>query len=293
MRLAIYGKNPEQHDIPILLDILAFLKQKNVFVSLESKMAGLAGKITPLPETPLFGHAADLAAQRIDCLVSLGGDGTLLDTLRFVKATSIPVLGINMGRLGFLAQSPKESAVEVLGQLLQGQYRIEKRTLLELKSNDNIFPSYQYALNDFTVHKRDTASMISIETYMNGEFFNTYWADGLIVATPTGSTAYSLSCGGPVIFPDSSTFAVTPVAPHNLTIRPIIVSDNTVISFKVEGRGATHLISLDSRYEAIAYTREIAVQKAPFFFNLVKLNGQNFINTLREKLKWGLDNRNL
>ncbi|MGZ5244083.1 MAG: NAD kinase [Bacteroidia bacterium] len=294
MKLAIYGRNTEKSEAPTLERYFASLKEWDIQYILEEKFKSQLSQLTYIdPQINTFNNSEDLLKLEVTHVISFGGDGTLLETLHFIKDSGLAVMGINMGRLGFLSNIPKEHACEALDSLIKGHYRYEKRTLLELKSSNNIFFPNHFALNDFTIHKRDTGSMITIDTYLNGEFFTSYWADGIIVATPTGSTAYSLSCGGPVIFPDSSNFVITPVAPHNLNIRPIVVSDSTIISFRVRGRGANHLISLDSRYEIVDYIQEIAIQKAPFFFNLIKLNNQNFIDTLREKLKWGLDNRNV
>ena len=294
MKIGIYGREIDKTDMPVVECLFNTLKETNTDYVIE---AAYYNKIkVAVPEgktTELFSNDEELIASGIDCLISLGGDGTLLDTLSFVKNTSIPVIGINLGRLGFLSNISKEKIPEAIYALHNGHYKLEKRSMLELKSTNKMFKPVNYALNDFTIHKRDTGSMIAIDTYLNGDFFNTYWADGIIVSTPTGSTAYSLSCGGPVIFPDSNNFVITAVAPHHLNIRPIIVSDSTVISFRVRGRGTTHLISMDSRYEIIENIKEIAIQKAPFYFNLIKLSDQNFITTLREKLKWGWDTRNL
>jgi NAD+ kinase len=292
MRLGIYGKILESGDVNTVRSFLSLLEEQNIHYTIESEYYGQLQEIHTCEGVPTFSSSEDLLAQEVNYLVSLGGDGTLLDTVKYVMKTHIAVLGINFGRLGFLSNIPKESIEEAMYALQNSHYRLERRSLLELKAQDKYFRPVNYGLNDFTIHKRDTGSMISIDTYLNGEFFNTYWADGVIVSTPTGSTAYSLSCGGPIIFPDSNNFVITPVAPHNLNIRPIIVSDSTIISFRVKGRGANHLISLDSRYEIIEHIKEVAIQKAPFYFNLVKLNNQNFIDTLREKLKWGLDTRN-
>lgn len=294
MKLAIYGRNTEKSETATLERFFASLQELKIPYVLEEKFSAQLSQLIYIdPAINTFSNAEDLLAQEATHVISFGGDGTLLETLHFIKNSGIAVMGINMGRLGFLSNIPKEYACEALQSLVKGHYRYEKRTLLELKSSNQVFHPNHFALNDFTIHKRDTGSMITIDTYLNGEFFTSYWADGIIVATPTGSTAYSLSCGGPIIFPDSSNFVITPVAPHNLNIRPIVVADSTIISFRVRGRGANHLISLDSRYEIIDYVQEIAIQKAPFFFNLIKLNNQNFIDTLREKLKWGLDNRNV
>ncbi len=228
----------------------------------------------------------------VNFVVSLGGDGTLLDTLTLVQNTEIPVIGLNTGRLGFLANIPKETLDLAIQDLFNEHYSVESRTLLKLSANKHIFPENNFALNDFTIHKRDKSSMVTVETYLDGEYFNVYWADGIIAATPTGSTGYSLSCGGPIIFPNAQNIILTPVAPHNLNIRPIILPDTSTIQFKVTGRGTNYLASLDSRYEVLDYSYELTVCKAPFSMKLVKLDRQSFIQTLREKLKWGVDTRN-
>jgi len=292
MKIAVYGRNFEEDDLDTVSGFFNYMEQASIPYIIESNYFQQLAKHFSLKPFASYTNASEFLAHGANYLVSLGGDGTLLDVLSFVKSTNIPVMGINLGRLGFLSNIPKESAIDALDCLVKGRYRIEKRGLVELKSDVEIFEELPFALNDFTIHKRDTGSMISIATYLNGEYFNTYWADGIIVSTPTGSTAYSLSCGGPIIFPDSNNLVITPVAPHNLNIRPVVVSDNTVVSFRVEGRGNNYLISLDSRYKIIDYSKEIAIQKAPFSLNLIKLYNQNFINTLREKLTWGMDNRN-
>ena len=228
----------------------------------------------------------------IDCMISLGGDGTLLDTVTFVKDSGIPVLGINYGRLGFLANIGKEEIHSAMDAIINRKYVLDKRTLLHLDANIPLFGATPYALNEFSLHKKDTSPMIKIHTYLNGEFLNTYWADGLIVATPTGSTGYSLSCNGPVVFPDSGSFVITPVAPHNLNIRPIVVPDNTIVSFEVEGRTDGFLCALDSRREIVTKEIQLAVKKEAFGINLIRMHENNFLQTLRNKLSWGLDKRN-
>ena len=238
-----------------------------------------------------FNSSADLD-ETIDCLISLGGDGTLLDTVTLVKDTGIPVLGINYGRLGFLANLGKEDLHTVFEALVDRKYVLDKRTLLHLDSDFDVFEDAPYALNEFSLHKKDSSPMIKIHTYLNGEFLNTYWADGLIVATPTGSTGYSLSCNGPVVFPESASFVITPVSPHNLNIRPIVVPDNTIVSFEVEGRTDGFLCTLDSRRAIVSKEIQLAVRKEAFGINLIRLNENNFLQTLRSKLSWGLDKRN-
>jgi NAD+ kinase len=238
-----------------------------------------------------FNSSEDLD-EDIDCIISLGGDGTLLDVVTLVRDKGIPVLGINYGRLGFLASIGKEEIQSAVDALMDQTYVLDPRTLLHVDADMPLFGDVPYALNEITIHKKDTSPMIKIHTYLNGEFLNTYWADGLIVSTPTGSTGYSLSCNGPVVFPDSGSFVITPVSPHNLNIRPIVVPDDTVISFEVEGRTDGFLCTLDSRRELVTKEVQLAVKKEAFKINLIRLNENNFLNTLRNKLSWGLDKRN-
>jgi NAD+ kinase len=228
----------------------------------------------------------------VEFLFSIGGDGTILDTLALVQNSGIPVLGINIGRLGFLSSISKEEISTAIEKIVKGHYALDKRSLLRLESNRSLFGDVNYALNELTIHKKDSSSMIIINTYLNGEYLNSYWADGLIISTPTGSTGYSLSCGGPIIVPHSENFVLTPIAPHNLNVRPIIVSDKHVISLEVEGRSQYFLASLDSRSVTIDSSIQLAVRKEDFCMNLVRIGNENFLSTLRTKLKWGLDTRN-
>jgi len=228
----------------------------------------------------------------IEFLISLGGDGTLLDTVSLVRDKNIPVVGINFGRLGFLASIGKEELATAVTALANRTFVVDKRSLIHLDANRPLFGDVPYGLNEFAIHKTDTSPMIKIHTYLNGEFLNTYWADGLIVATPTGSTGYSLSCGGPVVFPESTSFVITPVAPHNLNVRPIVVPDNNIISFEVEGRAENFICVLDSRKEIVDKQVQLAVRSESFTLSLIRLNENNFLQTLRGKLSWGLDTRN-
>lgn len=248
-----------------------------------------------LPFTPeqvrTFTGKLDLP-MNTDMLFSLGGDGTLLDTVTFVGNSNIPIIGVNLGRLGFLAAIPEEEVDAAILSLVRGSYTLEKRTLIHLDSSVPLFDGSPFALNEFTIHRKDSSSMIKIHTYLNGEFLNTYWADGLVVATPTGSTGYSLSGGGPVVFPQTSSFVITPVAPHNLNTRPIVVPDDNVISFEVEGRAEQFLCTLDSRTETITSSIQLAVKKEQFTISLVRPDEHNFLKTIRQKLYWGIDRRN-
>lgn len=228
----------------------------------------------------------------VDTFLSIGGDGTLLETITHIGGSQIPVMGINTGRLGFLATISKEETEQALEKILKQDYKLDQRVLLQLRSNKKIFGKLNFALNDFTLMKKGSSSMITVHTYIDGELLNSYWADGLIIATPTGSTGYSLSCGGPLVFPRSGNFVITPVSPHNLTVRPIVVADTSEITVQAEGRSNKFLATLDSRFTEIDRNTRLTIIRAPFKANLVQLQGQHYFKTLRQKLNWGLDIRN-
>ncbi|MFY9309063.1 MAG: NAD kinase [Bacteroidia bacterium] len=227
----------------------------------------------------------------VDYMLSIGGDGTFLETLTFIRNNGIPVLGINTGRLGFLANVAKTEIQSAIDALVQRKFSIEKRALLSLQSPRDLFGEVNYALNELTIFK-DSPAMITIHTYINGDYLNSYFADGLIIATPTGSTAYSLSCGGPIVMPGSQNYVITPVAPHNLNVRPLVISDSNTITLKVEGRSKHYIASLDSRNKTVESSVELVLKKADFHLNILQLENQNFFNTIRNKLLWGLDRRN-
>lgn len=235
-------------------------------------------------------NPADMAS--MDFMISIGGDGTLLDSVCLVGALEIPILGLNTGRLGFLATVASEKIAEAIHDLATENFQIESRSLISLQSSKKLFNGLNFGLNEFTIHKRDTSSMITVHTYIDGKYLNSYWADGLIVSTPTGSTGYSLSCGGPLISPEAKNLVITPVSPHNLNVRPIIVSDESEISFEIEGRTEKFLISLDSRSTSISSEVNLSVRKENFSAKLVKLPHYHFFDTLRQKLNWGFDMRN-
>jgi NAD+ kinase len=292
MKIAIYSRgieNDQNKDMDSFLEELYAHNVEPVFF--QDYFNKFYSAVTIKGKYSTFNSAKDLD-DSIDCMISLGGDGTLLDTVTLVQDKGIPVLGINYGRLGFLANIGKEDLKSAISALAERTYVTEKRTLIHLDANIPVFGDVPYALNEFTLQKKDSSSMIKIHTYLNGEFLNTYWADGLIVATPTGSTGYSLSCNGPIVFPDSGSFVITPVAPHNLNIRPIVVPDNNIISFEVEGRTDSFICTLDSRRMVVPKEVQIAVRKEKFEINLIRLNENNFLQTLRNKLSWGLDKRN-
>lgn len=245
-----------------------------------------------LPATTKIFHHSEELDETIEFIISLGGDGTLLDTITLVRDKGIPIMGINMGRLGFLASIGRDEITHAVRSMAGRTFVIDRRTLIHVDADSPLFGDVPYGLNEFSIHKRDVAAMIKIHTYLNGEFLNTYWADGLLVATPTGSTGYSLSCNGPIVFPDSGSLVITPVAPHNLNVRPIVVPDTNIISFEVESRTDNIIVSLDSRGVVVSKNVQLAVRKESFDIKLARLSENNFLQTLRNKLTWGLDKRN-
>jgi NAD+ kinase len=241
--------------------------------------------------TPEFFTDETLIQSGCDLLLTVGGDGTLLDTITLVRDSKIPILGVNLGRLGFLASVNKEQIDFALLSIKQNDFCLEERALLQIETTNNHFGELNFALNDVTVYKKDPNSMLKVNVSVNDEFLNTYWGDGLIIATPTGSTAYSLSCGGPIMTPDSGNFILTPVAPHTLTVRPLVIPDSSVLKIYTELRSIEYLVSLDSRAHAIEANTELTLRKAPFSIQLVRMNNHHFFNTIREKLMWGIDAR--
>ncbi|MCS6821375.1 MAG: NAD kinase [Microscillaceae bacterium] len=290
MIIAIHGRTFKEQIQEHIQTLFDELQQRHVQIVVSADLAEFL-KQTPIRyQAEVYKDHRDLPPA--DYLFSLGGDGTLLESVTHVGSKGIPIVGINAGRLGFLATNAPADVKNLIQQIFNGYYRLESRTLVSVADDQDVFEGLNFGLNEFTVVKRDTSSMIVVHTYIDGEYLNSYWADGLIVATPTGSTGYSLSCGGPVVLPESNNFIIAPVSPHNLNVRPLIVSDDSVISFSVEGRGKNFLVSLDSRSKVIDSTVQIAVKKADFKVNLLRLHEDNFLYTLRQKLNWGLDMRN-
>jgi NAD+ kinase len=292
MKIALFGKSVNNYNlepIKLLVSIIEkkgwelivyeefyrLLRDKNVF-----------SKIVQIFNSPLSTN------QTADLFFSLGGDGTILNALPYVLGTPIPVVGVNTGRLGFLASIGIDEIEAAIEKIEAKHYQIEKRSIITLETTEGLFGNLNFALNEFTIHKSDSSSMITIHTFLNGEFLNSYWADGLIVSTPTGSTAYSLSCGGPIAMPDSENFIISPISPHNLNVRPLIISDKDILTLRVEGRNRHYLVSLDSRSTQIDATVEMTVKKASNTINLLRLQNKSFTESLRNKLMWGIDKRN-
>lgn len=292
MKVAVYsrGIDPESFD-----DVKTFFEElknyKLKYVVYEPLFASLKPYINLSDYTPTFTSGEDLDKD-VEFIIGLGGDGTILDTVTLVKDKPISIMGINFGRLGFFASIGRDNLSLAIKALALRTYISEKRTLIHVDADMPLFDNIPFGLNEFAIHKRDMASMLKIHTYINGEFLNTYWADGLIVCTPTGSTGYSLSCGGPIVFPDSENFSITPVAPHHLNVRSLVINDNSIISFEIESRSDEIICALDSRKEVISKNVSLAVRKEKFTINLLRLSENNFLHTIQTKLIWGLDRRN-
>ncbi len=295
MQVAIYSQvlKPEDEEyVQTLFDALAAARV-SAYVHAPYLAQVRAAGVTFAGPVGSFEGYLDFKVKRFDFVITLGGDGTILNATTLIRDNVVPIVGINLGRLGFLASIEKGRIAETISLLRSHYYEIEEREMLQLESSTALFGELPFALNDFTLLKRDTSSMITIHTYVNGDYLNSYWADGLIVCTPTGSTGYSLSCGGPIVFPGSGNFVITPVAPHNLNVRPIVISDNSVISFEVEGRSENFLCTLDSRHQIIDEREApLAIRKCGFPTRLVRLRDRSFLGTIRGKLGWGLDARN-
>ncbi|WP_396157882.1 NAD kinase [Flavobacterium sp.] len=293
MKVAIFGQYYQNDTRPIIKDIFVFFNKNNVELVIEEKFLKILyeEEIVAKPYNTFASHK-DLDAS-FDILISIGGDGTILRAATFVRDSGIPMLGVNAGRLGFLAKVQKDNIESFLQIVLEKKYSISERTLLTMECIPNSSGiDINFAMNEVTVSRKDTTSMITIDTYLNGEHLNSYWADGLIISTPTGSTGYSMSCGGPILTPEVKGFVITPIAPHNLSARPLVIPDDTEIKLRVSGREEQYLVSLDSRISSINNNSELVIKKTPFKINMVEIPEETFLNTLRNKLLWGEDKRN-
>ncbi len=294
MQVVVYSTILKDKDRIYVQELFDVLHEANINAYVyEPYLKQLQGKINFKRDVDEFaGHVDFTMDKRFDCVIALGGDGTMLAATSEVRDSNVPIMGINLGRLGFLASIEKRRIREAIDLLKKGRFTLDERYLLHLDSNMPLFGDMPFALNDCTLLKRDTSSMITIHTYINGGYLNTYWADGVIIATSTGSTGYSLSCGGPIVFPRSGNFVITPVAPHNLNARPVVISDNSVVSFEIEGRADNFLCTLDSRFETITAATQLAIRKCDFTVKLIELPDTDFMKTIRGKLLWGKDSRN-
>jgi NAD+ kinase len=294
MKIAIYGQYYQNDTRPIIRDIFVFFNENNVELVIEEKFLEILYKEEILKkEYKTFKDFSELNSS-FDMFLSIGGDGTILRAATFVRDSGIPILGINAGRLGFLATVPQDNIQEFLQLVLEKKYSISPRTLLSIScsTQNSEIENINFALNEISVSRKDTTSMITIETSLDGEYLNNYWADGLIVSTPTGSTGYSLSCGGPVLTPDVKSLVITPIAPHNLNARPLVITDDTIVELKVSGRENQYLVSLDSRIATVENNSILTISKTPFQIFMVEIHEETFLKTLRKKLLWGEDKRN-
>jgi NAD+ kinase len=295
-KVAIYGQVFNTNSLKEVLLLLNVLQEKKIVVFFEKKFYDLYQQENHLlpKEYPTFSHFNDLDTS-FDLFFTIGGDGTILRSIAFIRNLDIPILGINTGRLGFLATIQKDEIQQAIELLLLKEYEIEERTLLSVKTypESKAISDINFALNEVTIARKNTTSMIGVKVSLDDEYLTTYWSDGLIISTPTGSTGYSLSCNGPVVLPNSKSIVITPIAPHNLNVRPLIISDDTKIKLEVSGRENNFLMSLDSRIATIDENTEVFIEKAPFTIKTITLTNQSFLKTLRSKLLWGEDRRNL
>ena len=291
MKVAVYSLYYPEKSSQAFDELIAVLQKKKIDIYVESEFySKLDSKSKSIGAIQTF----SVLDKDFDLLISVGGDGTILRAITFVKDLSIPIVGINTGRLGFLATIQTDEIEIAIEHILDGNYKISERTLLSVETNskNQDIDDTNFALNEITVSRKNTTSMITVETHLNDEYLTSYWADGLITATPTGSTGYSLSCGGPVITPDANSLILTPIAPHNLNARPLVIPDDTVIQLRVDGREEEHLLSLDSRIVTLSNATVITIKKAHFKVKMVELLNESFIDTLRQKMLWGEDKRN-
>ena len=291
MKIAIFGTNFSEQYTKYISHLLKRMEEKNIQIIIYEEFYNFLQDSIDLNEKIITFNKID-ENDNIDLLFSIGGDGTLLKAITYVKDSQIPILGINTGRLGFISSVSTDQIDIAINYVLKKEFTIRKRTILELESKNNLFGSSNFALNEVAIVKKDTSSMIRIDAFVDNEFLNSYWADGLLISTPTGSTGYSLSCGGPIILPGTENIIISPIAPHNLNVRPIIINEDSIIKLKVEDRDQLALVSLDSRSRAFESSLEIIIKKAKFRINLIELPNNSFIKTIRTKLMWGSDKRN-
>lgn len=292
MRVAIYGKPGFNSVNAVVPELIKQLQVVGFTFEIYERFAEYLSANGYLDEPPVTFNRDNIDIQKYALLVSVGGDGTLLDTVTLIGDSGVPLIGLNAGRLGFISGLDSHEIKSVLLALKAGKVNLDQRSLLCVNTQRALFGSHNFALNEFTIHKKDTAAMVRIDTWIDDDFLCTYWADGLIISTPTGSTAYSLSCSGPIIMPDARNVVITPIAPHNLNLRPVVVSSKATIKLKVSGRSENFLVTLDSRSEVLLPNEEIVITESPFSIQLLRAEGHTFANTLRNKLGWGLDKRN-
>lgn len=290
MKVALYGRQIRQASFKAFYDRFTSLLAKHEISFAVHQEFGQFLK-TEYGIAVEVCRAQDITPDTYSCLISLGGDGTALDTLSIVRGSGLPVMGINLGRLGFLANIKMVEIEEAVAAIKNGNTFIETRAVIRIESDIPEINEFPYALNDFVVQKRDTSAMITVKTNLNGQFLNNYWSDGLIVATPTGSSGYSLSCGGPLIFPGSKALIITPIAAHNLTVRPVVIPDDNILEIETSARADTVLITLDAKSFIVPSNTKLKIRRASFDFNMLQISGTTYMDTIRNKLLWGADSR--
>ena len=291
MTIAIFGSPYPPHFTKYIQHLIKKLENEHIKILIEESFNTFLQKNLRFSTKIDTFNSHKSLIDKADILLSVGGDGTLLKSVTFVRKLNIPIMGINTGRLGFISSISTGEIDDAINDILKGNYKVDERALLELNTENNLFKEKNFALNEVAISKKDTSSMIKIDAYVDNEFLNTYWADGLVVSTPTGSTGYSLSCGGPIIMPGTNNIIITPNAPHNLNVRPIVINDSSVIKLKVEDRDQLALVSLDSRSRAFDSDTELTIKKADFKIQLIQPQNNSFTSTIRNKLMWGLDKR--
>jgi len=291
MTIAIFGSPYPEHFSKYIQHLIKKLEAEHIKLIVEEEFSVFLENNIRFKKSIITFNSYETLKNKADFLLSIGGDGTLLKAVTYVRESEIPIMGINTGRLGFISSISADQIDDAITDILKGNYKINERALLELSSDKDLFKDKNFALNEVAVSKKDTSSMIRIDAYVDNEFLNTYWADGLVVSTPTGSTGYSLSCGGPIIMPGTNNIIITPNAPHNLNVRPIVIDDNSVVKLKVEDRDQLALVSLDSRSRAFDSETELIIKKANFKIKLIQPQNNSFTTTIRHKLMWGLDKR--
>ena len=291
MTIAIFGSPYPEHFSKYIQHLIKKLETEHINLIIEEEFSIFLENNIRFNKSISTFNSYETLKNKADFLLSIGGDGTLLKAVTYVRESEIPIMGINTGRLGFISSISADQIDDAITDILKGNYKINERTLLQLSSDKNLFKEKNFALNEVAVSKKDTSSMIRIDAYVDDEFLNTYWADGLVVSTPTGSTGYSLSCGGPIIVPGTNNIIITPNAPHNLNVRPIVIDDNSVVKLKIEDRDQLALVSLDSRSRAFDSETELIIKKANFKVRLVQPQNNSLIKTIRHKLMWCLDKR--
>lgn len=292
MRVAIYGKKITKQTIPVFTEVFSFIEQLGWSIVLERDLKETLQSKTGINYNyDTFSTYLDFYSG-IDLTISLGGDGTFIKSVSYIRNSGVPIMGINTGRMGFLSNISKDQIEDTLTKVKNKEFEFQKRSLLRVYTEEDLFGEDNFALNELTVHKKDTASMITVHASLDNKYLNSYWADGLIISTPTGSTAYNLSCGGPIITPGCQVHILTPIAPHNLNVRPMVVPDHFPIELSVEGRDRKSLLSLDGNSKSIKQGEKVIVKKAEFMINVIRFENNNFLDTIRNKMLWGIDIRN-